>query len=995
MTVADKVYDKTVAATLNTGSAAFVGVVPADVVTIAQSGWASAGSLRANAQYPIATRLTNGKVLVEGGSASGGSGGFRGNADLFDAALGTWSPTGSLVTPRALQTATLLSNGKVLIVGGSNGNQLASAEVYDPALGTWSATGSLTNARQAHTATLLANGKVLVAGGFVGGASTSVELYDPALGTWSATGSLTTARYYHSATLLPDGKVLVAGGIRDNGTAIASTELYNPATGTWSPGGSFVTARYYQTATMLATGKVLVAGGYPVMSPVNSAEVYDPSSNTWSQTGGLSTPRGQHTATLLGSGKVLVVGGYQNFVLGSSELYDPAVGTWSLSSTLTTGRIDHDAALLPDGTVLVVGGDDASFAQLASAERFTVSPSATFGTATVGANKPVTVSDLSLAGASAGNYTLTQPTGVTASISAKTLMMSGLTASARAYDATTTATLGGTPALLSEEAAGTGSAGDGKPYSGDAVSLAGTPTGTFATSAVGTNKPITVGGNTLAGAAASNYALTQQTGLTASITTAALTATLTATGKTYDGTPTESNGSMSCTLGGVAAGDAGGVSCALTAGTFDSASAGPRTVSATVTISGTAVGNYTLGAAGTSVTSAVSTAASSISQASSTTVVTCPTSVSYTGAALTPCTAVVTGVGGLSLTPAPAYASNTNAGTASASYTFTGDTNHAGSSDSKNIAITQVSSTTVVTCPGSVTYSGSALTPCTAVVTGVGGLSLTPAPTYASNTNAGTASASYTFGGDTNHAGSSGSATFTIAQLALTVTGVTVANKAYDGTIAAGVPNTNGAALVGAVAGDVVTLASTIRFVPAGSMAQARNRHTATRLANGKVLVAAGQGYDTAELYDPALGSWSSTGGLNTGRSYHTATLLGNGKVLVAGGVSTAPMGSAELYDPALGTWSATPPHSRLRSYTTRRSARGVPRGVSPPLATNTRRRSWRTARCSWWEDRIVKATISRAPSCTTRHSARGARRGASPSAATNIRRRCWRTAKC
>ena len=65
--------------------------------------------------------------------------------------------------------------------------------------------------------------------------------------------------------------------------------------------------------------------------------------------------------------------------------------------------------------------------------------------------------------------------------------------------------------------------------------------------------------------------------------------------------------------------------------------------------------------------------------------------------------------------------------------------------------------------------------------------------------------------------------------------------------------------------------------------------HTATLLPNGKVLVAGGASekfgfHDTAELYDPATGTWNLTGSLSEFRAEHTATLLPNGKVLVAGG---------------------------------------------------------------------------------------------------------------
>jgi Kelch motif len=87
-------------------------------------------------------------------------------------------------------------------------------------------------------------------------------------------------------------------------------------------------------------------------------------------------------------------------------------------------------------------------------------------------------------------------------------------------------------------------------------------------------------------------------------------------------------------------------------------------------------------------------------------------------------------------------------------------------------------------------------------------------------------------------------------------------------------------------------------------------------LPNGKVLVAGGviPYFSSAELYDPATGSWTATGSLNTARYTHTATLLPNGKVLVAGGYDSAPLSSAELYDPATGSWSVTDNLNTARS---------------------------------------------------------------------------------
>ena len=111
-------------------------------------------------------------------------------------------------------------------------------------------------------------------------------------------------------------------------------------------------------------------------------------------------------------------------------------------------------------------------------------------------------------------------------------------------------------------------------------------------------------------------------------------------------------------------------------------------------------------------------------------------------------------------------------------------------------------------------------------------------------------------------------------------------------------------------------------FAPTGSLTTGRQGHTATLLNDGRVLIAGGGNTDTsvgnkatytylasAELYDPASGTFSLTGSMTTPRSGHTATLLDDGRVLIAGGfdgVGNTPLASAELYDPATGTFSPT-----------------------------------------------------------------------------------------
>jgi hypothetical protein len=248
--------------------------------------WTGTGAMGTPRGNHTATLLTNGLVLVAGGFNRNTSSAVS-TAEVYDPGTGTWTVTGSLAAARNFHTAALLLNGRVLVTGGApDGAQytsLSSAEVYDPATGAWTATASMTSPRQAQTATLLTEGRVLVAGGFaVGYFISSAEIYNPAAGTWTATGSLGTARGVHTANLLPDGTVLAAGGNYNSisvptTVALSSAELYNPATGIWTNTGSLNAARSTHVATLLPNGKVLVAAGFYVNNNVQlfGAELYN------------------------------------------------------------------------------------------------------------------------------------------------------------------------------------------------------------------------------------------------------------------------------------------------------------------------------------------------------------------------------------------------------------------------------------------------------------------------------------------------------------------------------------------------------------------------------------------------------------------------------------------------------------------------------------------------------------------------------------------------
>jgi hypothetical protein len=278
-----------------------------------------------------ATLLQNGTVLLTGGFINDvwdyGPSTSSNGAGLYDSATGVLSGTGNMTANRGGHTATLLANGKVLIAGGADtdptGTGLASAELYDPGTGTFTQTGSMAVGRYLHTATLLQNGKVLIVGGALTSTSepdATAEVYDPATGIFTMTGAMKTAREQHTATLLADGRVLIVGGTTSAGVGdpTATAEVYDPSTGSLSVTGSMAEARTYHTATLLPSGKVLVAGGGDENS---TAEVYDPATGSFSITGGMEIGRSGHTATLLPNGSVLVAGGGMFAGLASAELY--------------------------------------------------------------------------------------------------------------------------------------------------------------------------------------------------------------------------------------------------------------------------------------------------------------------------------------------------------------------------------------------------------------------------------------------------------------------------------------------------------------------------------------------------------------------------------------------------------------------------------------------------------------------------------------------------
>jgi hypothetical protein len=299
---------------------------------------------------------------------------------LFDPPTGKaqtaeWTSAGNMSTARVYHTATLLSDGTVLVAGGwvnSTTGSTATAEIYNPNTNSWTVVGGMANARYRHTATLLSDGRVLVAGGDALG--TTAEIYDPGTQTWTVTGSMNASRYGHTASLLENGMVLVAGGCCTVGNvpgysepvseALASSELWNPTTGQWTLTGNMVNMHAFHTANVLSSGNVLVEGGTSLQLPpgpetINASEVYNPASGIWTAVGNLITARYFATASLLTGDQVLVTGGNGGGCcsgLSSAELYNPASQAWQAMPAMSVGAYYQAAAVLVGGTQALVSG---------------------------------------------------------------------------------------------------------------------------------------------------------------------------------------------------------------------------------------------------------------------------------------------------------------------------------------------------------------------------------------------------------------------------------------------------------------------------------------------------------------------------------------------------------------------------------------------------------------------------------------------------------------
>lgn len=330
----------------------------------ARAGFEITGDLAMVRSNHTATLLADGRVLLAGGVEPSVGRPISASAELYDPASGTFSATADMHAARVDHAATLLPDGRVLVVGGyGDGETQANGELYDPLLETFTPVTSAFAVGGERTAAItLADGRALVVGGFNMGARSEAWLFDPATDSFSATGSMASGRYVHTLTLLGDGRVLVVGGVEPQGGPRDDAELYDPATGLFTPVASTMSvARERHASTLLPDGRVLVAGGYTWKGEqLETAELFDPLTGTFAATGDMSMPRIEFRLVGLEDGQVLAIGSYQwELPAATAELYDPVAGAFSpITPGPSTEREATSATRLLDGRVLVAGGHD-------------------------------------------------------------------------------------------------------------------------------------------------------------------------------------------------------------------------------------------------------------------------------------------------------------------------------------------------------------------------------------------------------------------------------------------------------------------------------------------------------------------------------------------------------------------------------------------------------------------------------------------------------------
>ena len=605
ISAADKVYDGTTSVTLNTGGAVLVGVLPGDTVslvttgatgaftnknagvskTVMTSGFTITGA--SSGKYSLAQPTTDANVTPVGLTISGVSavnkvydGTTTATLNTGSAVLGGVLPGDFVSLESTLATGTFASknigNSKAVTISGFS---LSGSD-----------RGNYTLAQPSSRASITAAGLT------ISGVTANNKLYDGNTSATINTGSATLVgvKSGDAVTLVTSGadgtfenavsgtgKIVNTSGFTITGADAGNYTLTQPSTTadiigiTITVSGVTANNKVYNgtTAAVLNTGSAVLVG----VSPGDIVTLI---------TTGAS---GSFNNRNVGTGKTVTITGLSlsGADAGKYSLTQPSATANITAASLTvTGVTASDkvyngttAATLNTASAVLVGVVSGDAVNLVS-----TGATGTFNNKNAGTAKTVTIAGLALSGTDAGNYTLTQPVA-TAAITAAPLTVSGVTAGSKVYNATVSAVLNTSGAVLA------GVIGS------DAVTLSTVgASGTFANKNAGMGKTVTTTGFTTGGADALNYLLVQPS-LTAGITPAPLTITgVVANNKVYNGTVAATVNGTNASLSGVLTGDVVTPVFSGAAGVFANKNAGTnKTVTVSgITISGADAANYTL-----------------------------------------------------------------------------------------------------------------------------------------------------------------------------------------------------------------------------------------------------------------------------------------------------------------------------------------------------------------------------------------------------------------
>lgn len=380
------------------------GVTPGTTGAPSLGTFSSAPALNDPRTQPTATTLTDGRVLVTGGSD--GSAIYK-TSEIFDPLANAWTtiaaPAGMMThngidTARQLHSATLLADGRVLIAGGLGVERLngqapaveaiTSAFLFDPVQNTFLPAGTMPTGRMWHGATLLGNNQVLVAGGMDAQLATvrTAAVFNPADGTWT---NVTPGSSDHTfgSLVTTQGTTLLVGGLQttNNGgqlgfTGVASptVELFDPASNTFVAGPTNLGDRLFMGSNAMSTGGAFFAGGQgasgTALANVDTTERYDPTTSTFVPGPTLSRAVNSCEVAEIGNtGDQLVVGGIEGTGTGATpsaicEVYQASTNTIAGQVSMATARVDHRVVTLRDGRIMVIGGEGLGSAILDACE---------------------------------------------------------------------------------------------------------------------------------------------------------------------------------------------------------------------------------------------------------------------------------------------------------------------------------------------------------------------------------------------------------------------------------------------------------------------------------------------------------------------------------------------------------------------------------------------------------------------------------------------------